>query len=206
MARSGVGVHLEDLLLGETCFELEGDEDLDELALDAALGREKDAARELHSEGGAAAGPAAVSAEVVPGPADHAVVVNASVIEEAAVFDGGNGLHETLRNLVVADEAALGAVLVFRERGDELGLQLVGAEGDAGFGGDLLDYAAGGGNGGAVSGVEALWAGFDEDVIAIELEGTQLGIAVVAGLAEVSGDGGGRELLAVANLARKAID
>ncbi len=81
-----VGVHLEDLLLGEAGLELEGDEDLDELALDAALGREEDAARELHGERGAAARPAPVAAEVVPGPAEHAVVVDAAVLEEAPVF------------------------------------------------------------------------------------------------------------------------
>ena len=34
-----VGIHLEDLLLGEAVFELEGDDDLDELALDAFSGR-----------------------------------------------------------------------------------------------------------------------------------------------------------------------
>ena len=49
-----VGVHLEDLLLGEAVFELEGDDDLDELALDALLRREEESARQLHGERGAA--------------------------------------------------------------------------------------------------------------------------------------------------------
>ena len=45
-----VGVHLEDLLLVEAMLKLEGDDDLDDLALDALLGGEKEAARELHGE------------------------------------------------------------------------------------------------------------------------------------------------------------
>ena len=36
-----VGVHLEDLLLGEAMFELKGDDDLDQLALDALSGVRK---------------------------------------------------------------------------------------------------------------------------------------------------------------------
>ena len=51
-----VGVHLEDLLLVEAGFELEGDDDLDELARDALLRREEEATGELLGEGGAAAG------------------------------------------------------------------------------------------------------------------------------------------------------
>ena len=49
-----VGVHVEDLLLREAALELEGDEDLGEFALQGAGGREKEAARELHGDGGAA--------------------------------------------------------------------------------------------------------------------------------------------------------
>ena len=45
-----VGIHLEDLLLGEAMLELKGDDDLDELALEAALRSEEEAARQLHGE------------------------------------------------------------------------------------------------------------------------------------------------------------
>ena len=107
-------------------------------------------------ERGATALTFAVAAEVVPDPAQPCGVVDAAVIEEAAVFDGGDGLDELRGDLVVGDETALGAVLVFGEGGDELGLELVGAEGGAVFGGDALDLAAGGGDGGAVGGVVAL--------------------------------------------------
>ncbi len=50
-----VGVHLEDLLLVEASFELEGDHDLAELALDLLFRREEEAAGELLGESGAAA-------------------------------------------------------------------------------------------------------------------------------------------------------
>src|SRR5438874_11635083 len=51
-----VGVHLEDLLLVEAGFELERDEDLDHLPLEALLRREKEILRQLLRERRAAAG------------------------------------------------------------------------------------------------------------------------------------------------------
>ena len=65
--------------------------------------------------------------DVLHAALDGADVVDAAVLEEAAVFDGDDGLHHVRRDVVVGDEAALGAVLVFGERGDELRLELVGA-------------------------------------------------------------------------------
>ena len=165
-----VGVHLEDLLLGEAGFELEGDEDLNELALDALLGREEEAARELHGKRGAAA-LLVVADDVFDGALGDAEVVDAAVLEEVAVFDRGDGLDHARRDLFVGDEAALDAVLVFGESGDELGFELVRGERCTVFGGDALYFATGGIDGGTVGGVVAFRAGLDEDVVAVELVG-----------------------------------
>ena len=145
--------------------------------------------------------------EIVVEGAGDAVVVDAAVLEEAAVFDGGDGLDEARRDLGVGDEAALGAGLVFGERGDELGLELVGGERCAVLGGNGLDATAGGGNGGAVGGVEALRAGLDGDAVgAMELIGAEERAGAVAGAAEIGGDLGCGEGLAGAELARGGVD
>ena len=54
--------------------------------------------------------------------------------------------------------------------------------------------------------MEALWAGFDEDIVGMKLEGAELGVAVVACTTQVVRDGGGAELLAAANLLRGSVD
>ena len=103
------------------------------------LRREEEAAGELLGEGGAAAGFVLLE-DVLDGALGGADVVDAAVLEEAAVFDGEDGLDHARGDAVVGDHAALGAVFVFREGGDELGFELVGGKrGAAVFGGDGLD-------------------------------------------------------------------
>ena len=122
--------------------------------------REEESSRKLLGERGAAA-VHAVREDILHGALGGAEVVDAAVLEEAAVFDGDDGLHHVRRDLVVGDEAALGAVLVFGEGGDELRLELVACQGGAVFGGDGLHHAVGGDDGGAVGGEVALRAGLD---------------------------------------------
>jgi len=131
-------------------FELEGDEDLDHLPLHAALGGEEEAARQLHGERGAAFDVAAAGRHVVAQRAEQAEVVDAAVLEEAAVLDGDHGVHQIRGHLLVCDEAALGAVGVLAEAGDEQRLEFVAGERLALVVGDGLHNAATDVDGGAV--------------------------------------------------------
>ena len=90
-------------------LELKGNDDFDDLALDALFRREKEAARQLHGEGGTALLLLA-GGQVMENRIHEPPVVNAVVLKEAAVLDGQDGLDQVLRNLVVGDQAALGAV------------------------------------------------------------------------------------------------
>ena len=59
----------------------------------------------------------AVPDHVVPCPADHAGVIHAAMLEELAIFDGKNCLHEIRRNPIVGQQAALGAIGVLTQPG-----------------------------------------------------------------------------------------
>ena len=61
----------------------------------------------------------AIPNKVVPAPAQHARVVDASMLEEPAIFDGEHCLHQVRRNLIVRKQTPLGAVCIFAQAGDE---------------------------------------------------------------------------------------
>jgi hypothetical protein len=67
-------------------------------------------------------------------------VVDAAVLEEAAVLDGQHRLHQILRNLVVGEQAALGAVGVVAQAGDEQRLQFIAGKRLAVIVGDRLHH------------------------------------------------------------------
>ena len=67
----------------------------------------------------------AVADNVMPRPAHHAHVVDAAVLEETAVFNGQHRLDMMLRNFVIGELPALGAVHVLTQAGDEQRLQLI---------------------------------------------------------------------------------
>src|SRR5271170_6020718 len=100
-----VGVEFKYFLLVEAMLELEGDDDLDDLALDAFFRREKETARQLHGERGTALLFLAGGYVAIDG-FNEPPLIDAAVFEEAAVFDGQHGLHEIGRDFVVGDEAA----------------------------------------------------------------------------------------------------
>ena len=89
--------------------------------------------------------------EILYGALCGAEIVDAAVLEEAAIFNGGDGLDEARGDFLEGDEAALGAVFIFREGRDEGRLKRVAGEGGAVIGGDGSDGAIGDGDGGAVS-------------------------------------------------------
>ena len=105
-------------------FELKGDDDLDELSFEALLRREKEVFRQLHGQRRAAL--LFVARGHVAKPGFHKPpIVHAAVLKEAPVLDGQHGLHQVGRNFVVGEQAALGAVGVVAEPGDEQRLQFV---------------------------------------------------------------------------------
>ena len=119
-----VGVHLEDLLFIEAMFELESDDDLDELPFEALLRREKEVLRQLHGQRRAAL--LFVAGGQVANPGLHQPpIVHAAVLKEAPIFNGQHGLHQVRRNLVVSEQPPLGAVGIVAESGDKQRLQFV---------------------------------------------------------------------------------
>ena len=91
-------------------------------------GDEEEAARQLHGERGAALLLAAGDQIVRKPQPIMRTVVDAAVLEEAAVLDGQHGVDQIRRNLVVGEQAALGAVGVVAEAGDEQRLQLIAGQ------------------------------------------------------------------------------
>ncbi len=141
--RNLVGVHLEDLLLVEAVFELEGNDDLRDLVPNGACVGDDEQLGQLHGQGGGSAAMLAVANHIVPGPTGDAEVVHAAVLEEAAILDGQNGLDQVRRNLVVGEQAALGAVGIVAEAGDEQRLQLIAGKRLAMIVGDRIHDAVG---------------------------------------------------------------
>ena len=69
-------------------------------------------------------------------------VVDAAVLKEAAVFDGDDGMNKVGRNLVVGEQAALGAVGVLAQAGDQQRFEFIAGERLAVIVGDRLHNTA----------------------------------------------------------------
>ena len=133
------------------------------------------------------------------------------MLEEAAVFNGDDGMNEIRRNLVVGEEAALGALRALAQAGDEQRLELVAGKLLAVRVGDRIHHAAADVDGGAVGRVIRLRAGLHRDLLHAFAVGSQLrslrcAVTRVAGIAQLIGDPANGELLPGPHLARRGIN
>ena len=115
-----VGVEREDLRLGESALDLDGEQRLLHLAVKRAIGREKQIAGELHGERGCSLhSPAGF--DIAIRRAYDAPDVDARVPVKILVFDRDQRIAENLRIVVIAgDDAALQ-----REGADDSALSVV---------------------------------------------------------------------------------
>ncbi len=172
-------------------------------------GEEEKVFGELHGQGGKALAIAA-GAHVGEQRAKHAGIVDAIVLEEVAILDGGDGGHQVFGQLVIGNEAALGMALV-GEAGDEERLQLISRELLSVVAGDLTDGAAGKVNGGAILRVVRRRAWMDgHSVVTWDIGahggGFALAIDGVASLLQLLLDLGGLDFLARADFRWRGVD
>src|SRR5262249_38198310 len=101
-----VRVHRENLWLGISALDLQREEHLLHLAAEAAVAAvEKEIAGELHADG-AGAFRSAMLEDVAIGGAGNTGEVDAPVILEVLVLDGGDGVVENLGTLLVGHQDA----------------------------------------------------------------------------------------------------
>src|ERR1700758_5375559 len=120
-------------------------------------------------------------------------------------------MDEVLRNLIVGNEAALGAVGVFAEAGDEDRFELIAGEGLALVVADGVDHTVADVNCGAILGMIGLRAGGDGNAsvaLAVGAHGRWLGSALsgVSCLAEFLGDEADWQFLVGTDFARFGVD
>src|SRR5947209_4534141 len=189
-----VGVELENLLFGEALLQFNGNQDLDHLALDLLLTGKEEATGHLHGDGRAALLLAAFT-QIDPAGFHEPPVVDAAVMEEAAVFDGGDGIHHDLGNVVILYQPLLGALLAVKEAGHKLRLKLVGGKLVLGIpkSGNLLYFAFMDTDNRAFRVVVGVGAGLDLNGCVQQLVGAKLGFALftlfgIARMTEIIGN------------------
>ena len=122
-----VGVKLEDLLFGQPLLEQKGDENLFCLPSEGSPPIvQDDVPRQLHGER-ASALRALVGANVGDGRGKNSIDAHAKMREEAAVFGCDDGVHQLFWQVLIAQQAALGALAV-EQRGHHFGLEPVALE------------------------------------------------------------------------------
>src|SRR2546421_9344742 len=94
-----IGVQLEDLLLGETLLQFNGDQDFCQLPLELLFPGEEEAPGHLHGNSRAAL-PISTLAQVDPSGLHEPPVIDTTMEEEAAIFNRGYGVHHHFRDVV----------------------------------------------------------------------------------------------------------
>jgi hypothetical protein len=112
-----VHVDLEDLLLGQQALDLQGEQDLVDLARERLFAGQVEVARHLHRDGGRALALRLV--ELRQSGADDAEVVHPAMLVEAGVLDGQHGVLHHLRD--VADRREVAPLLAVFAEHDAVG-------------------------------------------------------------------------------------
>ncbi len=127
-----VAVHLQDLFLGVTLLDLEGEKGLLELAPERHLPAEEQGRGQLLGDRASALGAAVPLArpEVLPDGPQDPPEVDAAVLEEAGVLGGQDGLLQDIGDLGIGhldppvDGEFLDDLPAFgKDRGDDIGLE-----------------------------------------------------------------------------------
>ena len=122
-----VGVELENLLFAELLLQFNGNQHLHQFPLQSFFRRQEEGPGELHGDGGTALF-VLLSREINPRGFHQPQVVYATVLKEAAILNGQNCIHHHLRNVVVLDQLALGALFSVEQGSHQLRLEFVGRQ------------------------------------------------------------------------------
>jgi len=119
-----VEIEFENLLFGQFLFDVQGKDDLPDLARESALTGEVEIARHLHSDGTASL--AFLSRGDESDRCTHqAQRIDAMMDEEVLIFSGQEGIHHLFRDLVVTGRIAA----LFPILGDQLVVGAVDSQG-----------------------------------------------------------------------------
>ena len=124
--RNVVGVILEDLLLGQLLFEMNGDQRLGRFAREVLLQRQPEAARQLHGERrGALRQPAGGDVDI--SRFQNAQRIEPGMLKEALVFHRRHRVHQMLGKIGKLHQPPLLPVLIEKIR-DQLRLQRIAGQ------------------------------------------------------------------------------
>ena len=122
-----VRVKHKNLLLGQPVLKNQGEKDFRQFSPDGAARRQKEIARKLHGQS-AATLKTLVRTKIGKGGGNHAERIHAMVRVKPVVLRGKNGVHQRLGEVLVTNQATLGAGRS-KESSDGFGFEPVGLQG-----------------------------------------------------------------------------